>query len=408
MKRILILLLVFGCGSAFAQKQPKPNINKAIKSWEEGKLGEAKDMIDQATTYEKTMNDGTTWFYRGVIYSSLDTTSNEAFKSLDPNPLKVAMESFAKAQQLKKGGKDYYVTVGGPLNMILSDAFMENLANHYLQQGINKFQDEQDNAASLEALRKSRTVFEKGLTAYRNDTLNYYVTGLVAQQADSIDLAVNMTNKYIEKGGTSKDAYLILYQVYSTGERQDRDKALSIMREARKKHPNVTDFSRYEIGLLIDMNKIDEAKVGLQQEIEKEPGNKDLQFLLGYTHNELKDYENARKHFNEALKLDPQFFNAQYYLSVTYLIDVDKISKELSATGNTPADSKKRSSLVQQRVKASEIAIPYLEKAEKMKAPDKDTEIDVLQKLALMYYYTADDKKADAVAKKLKALGVED
>lgn len=408
MKRIFILLLVFGCGSAFAQKQAKPNINKAIKAWEEGKLGEAKEIIDQATTYEKTMNDGNTWYYRGVIYSSLDTTSNEAFKSLDPDPLKVAMESFAKANQLKKGGKDYYVTVGGPLNMVLSEAHMENMANHYLQQGINKFQEEQDNAGSLAALRKSRNIFEKNMTAYRNDSLAYYVTALVAQQSDSIDLAVDMANKYFAKGGTSKEAYLILYQIYSTGERQDRDKALAIMKEARKKHPGVTDFARYEIGLLIDMNKIDEAKVGLQQEIEKEPGNKDLQFLLGYTYNETKDYENARKHFNEALKLDPNFFNAQYYLSVTYLLDVDKISKELSATGNTPADSKKRSALVQQRVKASEVAIPYLEKAEKMKAPDKDTEIDVLQKLALMYYYTADDKNAARVDKKLKALGVED
>jgi tetratricopeptide (TPR) repeat protein len=408
MKRIFILLLIFGCGSAFAQKQAKPNINKAIKSWEEGKLAEAKDMIDQATTYEKTMNDGTTWFYRGVIYSSIDTTSNEAFKSLDPNPLKVAMASFAKANELKKGGKDYYVTVGGPLNMVLSDAVMENLANFYLQQGINKFQEEQDNQGSLAALRKSQTVFEKGMTTYRNDSLAYYVMALVAQQSDSIDLSIDMANKYLAKGGTSKDAYLILYQIYSNGERQDREKALAIMRDARKKHPNVTDFARYEIGLLIDMNKIDEAKVGLQQEIEKEPGNKDLQFLLGYTYNELKDYENARKHFSEALKIDPQFFNAQYYLAVTYLLDVDKISKELSATGNTPADSKKRSALVQQRVKASEVALPYLEKAEKLKAPDKDTEIDVLQKLALMYYYIADDKNAARVDKKLKDLGVTD
>jgi tetratricopeptide (TPR) repeat protein len=408
MKRILILLLVLGCGAAFAQKQAKPNINKAMKAWEDGKLAEAKDIIDQATTYEKTKDDANTWFYRGLIYSTLDTTKNEAFKSLDPNALKVAMASFAKADSMKKGSKEFVYLSPATMQTVLKDNHMENLANFYLQEGINKFQEEQDNVGSLENLRKSRMVFEKGLKTYRNDTLNYYVTGLVAQQSDSVDLALENITKYNAKGGKSKDAYLILYQIYSTGPKADKEKALEVLREARQKFPNITDFARYEIGMLIDMNKIDEAKVGLEEAIKNEPQNKDLQFLLGYTYNETKDYVNARKHFEEAAKLDPNFFNAHYYLAVTYLGDVDKITKELNATGNTAADSKKRSALVQQRVKASEVAIPFLQKVEKMKAPDKEMEIDVLQKLQLMYYYTADDKNSAIVEKKLKALGVTD
>jgi tetratricopeptide (TPR) repeat protein len=122
----------------------------------------------------------------------------------------------------------------------------------------------------------------------------------------------------------------------------------------------------------------------------------------------MENLEGARKSFEEALRIDPAYFEAQFYLANTYLLAVDKTSKTLSATGNTPKDSKRRSELVQQRVKESEIALPYLEKAEKMKAPDKDTEIEVLQKLALLYYYTADDKNAARVAKKLKDLGVEE
>jgi hypothetical protein len=63
---------------------------------------------------------------------------------------------------------------------------------------------------------------------------------------------------------------------------------------------------------------------------------------------------------------------------------------------------------VQQRVKQSELAIPFLEKVEKMEHPDKDSEIEVLQKLSLLYYYVADDKNVARIDKKLKALGVTD
>lgn len=406
MKRILVLLMVLGCGVAFAQKQAKPKLPDAMKAWEQGKLAEAKQIIDQATTYEKTMNNGDTWFYRGLIYSTIDTSRTEAIKSLDPNPMKVAIESFEKADQMKKGKGEYNYVSLATMQTTIRDNFIENIANHWLQQGINKFQDDQDNAASLEALRKSKTMFEKLLPTYRNDTLVYYVTGLVAQQTDSADLAIESIRKYNEKGGKSKDAYLILYQIYT--QKDDKNKALEVIKDARQKFPDNTDFARYEIGLLIDLNRIEEAKVGLEQAVKNEPDNKDLHFLLGYTLSEEKNYVEARKHYEQTLKLDPTHFNAQYYLAITYLLDVDKITKELNATGNKPADSKKRSALVQERVKASEVAIPYLLKLEGMKAPSKDMEVDVLEKLKLMYYYTADDKNTDRVDRKLKALGVTD
>jgi hypothetical protein len=86
-------MLILASAAAFAQKQSKPNINKALTALTDGKLQEAKEIIDAATTYEKTMNDGKTWYYRGLIYATLDTTSNEAFKALEPEPLKVVGKS---------------------------------------------------------------------------------------------------------------------------------------------------------------------------------------------------------------------------------------------------------------------------------------------------------------------------
>jgi tetratricopeptide (TPR) repeat protein len=402
-------MLMLASVAAFAQKQQKPNINKAFNAMKEGKLQEAKDIIDAATTYEKTMKDGKTWYYRGLIYATIDTTSNEAIKALDPNPLKVALESFEKADQLGKSGSEYFIQPEGSIVPLTKTQQLEGLANFYLNKGINEFQEVQDNEASLALLGKTKQVFESGgLKTYPNDTLTYYVEALVANQAEKPDLAIESANKYLAKGGKSKDAHLILYQIYYQGPKEDREKALEVVRNARKALPDNPDFPKMEIGLLIDMNKIEEAKDNLEKEVKNEPGNKILQFYLGYAYSKMENLEGARKSFEEALKIDPAYFEAQFYLANTYLLAVDKTSKTLSATGNTAKDSKRRSELVQQRVKESEIALPYLEKAEKMKAPDKDTEIEVLQKLALLYYYTADDKNAARVAKKLKDLGVEE
>jgi tetratricopeptide (TPR) repeat protein len=400
MKRILFMLLMLASVAAVAQKQAKPNINKALNAWKEGKLSEAKEIIDAATTYEKTMNDGKTWYYRGLIYSTIDTTSNAQDHALASNALQVAVESFKKAKELGKAGSDYFIQDANAMPQTQSYQ-LEILANHYLDKGLRAFQDDADNAKSLELLAKSKSVFESGiLTPYRNDTLAYYVTALVAQQSDSLDLAIENANQYFEKGGKSRDMYTILYQIYYSGPKEDKNKALEVVRKARKLYPNNPDYPKMEIGLLIDMGKIEAIKT--------EPGNKILHFYLGYANTRTENIDDARKHFQEALKIDPSYFEAQFYLANTYLVDVDKTSKELSSVPNTAQFSKKRSELVQKRVKESEIAIPYLEKAEKMQAPDKDSQIEVLQKLGQLYYYTADDKNSARVEKKLKELGVSD
>jgi tetratricopeptide (TPR) repeat protein len=405
MKRITFLLLMLCAVTAFAQKAVKPNINKALNSWKDGKLDEAKTMIDLATTYEKTMNDADTWYYRGLIYASLDTTSNATYKALATDPLKTAVESFIKAEQIGKGGKEFSVTFPPNPLPVIKPQQLEQLSNYYLDKGIKKLQEEEDYEGSILYLEKTKQVFENTMKTYSNDTLTYYVLGLAGHYAEKYDTAIESLNKYLSKGGKSKDAYIVLYQIY-TGPKEDKEKALATVREARTKIPTNTDFPKLEIGLLIDLNRVDEAKTNLENAIKKEPNNATLHFYLGYVNSQLGKVEEARKNFTDALKAEPAYFEAQYYLANTYLIDVDKTTKEINGLGISAADNKKKPALVQRRVKESEAAIPYLEKAEKMKIPNKDTEIELYQKLSLLYYYIADDKNATRVGKKLKELGV--
>lgn len=408
MKRILIIALLLPT-LVFGQKPIKPNLNKTLNLWKQGKLDEAKEMIDVATTYEKTMDDGKTWYYRGLIYATLDTTSNEAFKSLATDPLKTAVESFAKADQLQtKAGSDYFLPPDATTTLpITKTQQCQQLADFYLNEGITFIQqDEPDYGASITSLEKSIAVFEGNVKPYNNDTLTYFVLSLSAMNAEQYEKAIAAADKYYEKGGKTKDAYLIQYQIY-TGPMEDKEKALAVVRNARKLFPTNADFPRMEIGLLIDMNKVDEAKAGLEKAVKESPDDKVLHFYLAYTNAQLKNNAEAEKHYREALRIDPSYFEAQYYLSQLYLIEVDALTKQINNLGISAADDKKKRELFQARVKACEKAIPYLEKTESMKAPNTETQIEVLEKLQMMYYYVADDVKDAVVKKKLKALGAE-
>lgn len=402
MKRITLLVLMLSSILAFGQKAVKPNISKALKSLQEGKLAEAKENIDLATTYEKTMNDGKTWYYRGLIYAALDTTSNPEFKSLAQEPFKTALESFAKADQLGKAGTEYFTTAPNSVLPVTKTQQLDILANHYLNKSINALQEGDDFEGSIAYGSKTVEIFEKNLKTYSNDTLTYYVLGLAGQNAEKFDFSIDNLNKYLAKGGKSKDAYIILYQIYN-GAKEDKAKALEIVREGKKKLPNNSDFPKLEIGLLIDMDKVADAKGNLESAIAKEPGNKIYHFYLGYVNSKLEKWDDAKANYEAALKIDPAYFEAQSYLAQIYYIDAANVKKQMDMMGISAADKKKKLELDKVMVEKYKIALPYMEKAEQMNP--KDT--DVLERLRAIYYYLGDDAKEQRVIKRLKELGVD-
>jgi tetratricopeptide (TPR) repeat protein len=405
MKKVILILLL-APAFVFAQKPVKPNLNKAVQLMQEGKLGEAKDMIDAATTYEKTMNDGKTWYYRGLIYSTLDTTSNETFKSLAPNALEVAIESFKKADQMATGGKEYFIS--DPKNIASAventkPLQLERLANYYLDKGIKQMQlDEPDYIGSIAQVEKSKYVFQNAMTKYSNDTLAYYVLAIAAQNAEKYDTALRAVEQYLEKGGKAKEAYIIMYQIY-VGPKADKEKALEIVRDAKQKMPHVTQFPLIELELLIDLKKTAEAKAGLEEAIRKDPQNKTLHFYLGYTLIGMEKLPEARKSFEDALKIDPKYFDAQLYLARVVSADAKAIKRQINSLGITAADKKKKMELDGVYVEKLKTALPFWEKAEKLNPSDEE----VLTELYSIYSDLGNDAQVQRVEKRMKELGIE-
>ncbi|HTE34851.1 MAG TPA: tetratricopeptide repeat protein, partial [Chryseolinea sp.] len=177
---------------------------------------------------------------------------------------------------------------------------------------------------------------------------------------------------------------------------------LKILREAKPKFPSDPQLPKVEIGLLIDLKRIDEAKSGLEDAIKKEPTNKILHFYLGYANASLLKYDDAKKNYEEALKIDPNYFEAQLYLAKLMYNDAATIKKEMSSLGISAADKKKKFDLDKVLVEKLKIAQPYWERAEKLNEKDQE----VTDVLFSIYQDLGNDPGMKRIEKKYKEMGV--
>ena len=392
MKKYTLVLLLLVSAAAYAQKAQKPNLNKALQAWTEGKLDQAKSIIDAATTYEKTMNDAKTYYYKGLIYAALDTTTNETYKALAPDAFEQALEAFKKGDEMQKG-KEHFTQDANGLPILKSQQ-IAYWHGQYINKGAAAYQEE-----DLETALKE---FEKAQKILPNDTLGYFYAGFVANGLENYDKAIESFRKYIDLGGKSVDAYLSIINIYS-GPKDDKEGALKVVREAKPKFPADPQLPKVEIGLLIDLKRIDEAKTGLESAVAKEPGNKILHFYLGYANASLNLNEEAKNNYEAALKIDPNYFEAQLYLAKLMYNDAATIKKEMASLGISAADKKKKFDLDKVLVEKLKIAQPYWEKAEQLNQKDQEV-VDVLYSI---YQDLGNEAGMKRLEKKFKEMGVD-
>ncbi|ELR73338.1 hypothetical protein C900_04190 [Fulvivirga imtechensis AK7] len=390
MKRIILLLAACAiAGYSFGQKKPK--INQAEKARSEGNLGEAKEIIDAAIEHEKTKDDGKTWYYRGLIYASLDTTTNPQYQNLAQDPLKIAMESFAKADELNKGNSDYYISDANGLPLLKSQQ-LQTLWGHYLNKGVENYQAQKTNDA-VKFFTKTQYVMPE-------DTTGFIYAGLAAQSGKDFKTAAENYYKLInDLDYHSPDIYNSLIYIEGTVN-ENPEKALGLIRQAKKQFPENLDFAKAEINALIQLDKVDEAKNELEAAIAKEPDNSNLYFTLGVMQEELGNKGEAKEAYKKAVDLDPKNFNATFNLAVINYNEAVELIKKKNNLGITAADLKKAKDMqveINEKLKA---ALPYWEKILELE-PQNRTALESLQ---YSYSQLKMNEKALEVTEKLEAL----
>lgn len=378
---ILLALVISVVG--YAQK---PKINKANLAREQGDLAEAKTIIDQAIEYEKIKDNGKTWYYRGLIYATIDTTSNEQYAGLSDNALEEAMKAFSKADAIDPEGKSYYTTgeFGIP---VLKNQQVENYYSYYYNKAVVAFQDSQFE----EAVKN----FENSYIIQPSDTNAYVNAAYAAHNGELYDAALKNYRMAIDKGSSSKDLYTNYVNILASV-KKDTDKALAALDEALVAYPGDNEFSKTRINILITSGKTEEARSNLEKAIEAEPDNVNLYFTLGILNDELGEQDKAAAAYQKALEIDPNHYESNFNFGVMLINEANDIIKESNDLGMSKADQQKAKELEPQITEKLKEALPQWEKIHEIK-PDDRTCMETLE-----YIYTQLNMKEEAKAMSAK------
>ena len=79
----------------------------------------------------------------------------------------------------------------------------------------------------------------------------------------------------------------------------------------------------------------------MQEAIRLEPNNADLHFNIGVINMQQDNIAEARKSFEQALKLKPSYAEAAINISTSYINEGNALISQMNALGNTKADTAK-------------------------------------------------------------------
>lgn len=191
------------------------------------------------------------------------------------------------------------------------------------------------------------------------------------------------------KGDIVKNIALLYAQKGET------DKAIQAMTNARKANPNDTNLIIAEAELYLKTKDMANYKRLIAEAAQKSPNDATLFYNLGVVSADAEPAE-AEKYYKKALQIKPDYFDALINLGVLSIRDEKKIVDEMNGLGTSAKDNQRYDVLKKQRENMYNTAIPYLEKAHKLKPEDQY----VISVLASMYQ--ALDRTAEYKAMKAK------
>jgi len=388
-----------------AQKEIKPSLPNAEKALRAGKFDEAKAIIDATITNQEfmvdkkgapTKNAARAWYLKGIIYAGIDTTTVEKYKSLVPDGFPVAKEAFEKSKAIDQGKTPSFVNDAGGFPM-MNDQVSSYLAQNYFNSAVKYYQDDKD-------FKKAFEYTERTLYFIPDDTTIMMNAGVFfGPSAEEWDKSINYINEYHKKGGVNPDSYIMLFSIYRD-KKKDNETALKISQDMVKKFPNNTEFPKYELDMYVKMNRLPEAKEVMLKEAKANPNDKEARYFLGVISFELKDNAEALKWYEEAIKLDPNYFQPHIAMAEIFYLDAKAEKDKMNQLGNSKDDLKKKIDIDKVYQDKLKVALPYWEKCEKI-SPDDPKLLDVLY---LIYTDLEMTAQVTRIEKRMKTLGLLD
>ncbi len=325
MKKLILSMALIGATTlAFGQKKV---VRSAEKNFKSGDLEAALTDINAATSDPETGSDPSTYLIKAKIQTKMfgtDSTNTEA--TLDKG--EAALESYLKAFEMAGSdktsgvGKEVYEAdmVGVPDN--LRPYSIETLKNTAFDKAIERY-NEND-------LEMAYNFFDLAGEVDLRDSTIHYNAGFLANDLGMYEEAKRHFGYLLDLEDYNKlNAYYFLVQIQS-GQDKDPEAAYETVMAGREDYPSDKILAEYEIQLLLQLNKMDEAMAQIKEALKNDPNNASILLRSGYLKEQSGDIEGGLADYKKAVEVDPNYFEGNYYTGALLLEQSTKMLNTLN------------------------------------------------------------------------------
>jgi tetratricopeptide (TPR) repeat protein len=386
MKKLILSMALIGATTlAFGQKKV---VRSAEKNFKSGDLTAAMADIEAASSDPETGGDPATYLLKAQIETKMfgsDSSNTASTVEIGQAAFDTYNKAFEMGGSNKEDGvgKDIYADdlPGVPDNLRPYTIF--TLKNVAFDKALERYNaDDQEMAYEF---------FDLAGQVDLTDTTVHYNAGYIANDLGKYEEAKKHFGYLLDIEDYNKlTVYYLMVQIIS-GEDKDPDAAYDIIMAGREDYPEDKVLAEYEIQLLLQLNKMDEAMASIQEALKNDPNNAGILLRSGYLKEQAGDMEGALEDYKKSVVADPSFYDGNYYTGALLIEKSREILAELSSLPDAEWEARSES-MGQEANSHYKDAIPYFEKALEIR-PDNTDIMAILYQVHTRLKNTAEAEK---------------
>ena len=358
MKKVMILLaIVLTANVMMAQKKDRTDAFMYNKN---GQYDKAMVSIEKCINHEqflgmKPNDQSQAWLYRAAIYQNVLQSGDEALIAKAPNALEVIYESLMNCMKNPEFFEDNKQEIYQRVTSVM---------NTYYTKGADDYNSGKF-AEAAPMFKKAYDIAKSLGSPDANDMLNFAATS--ALRAQDYNTALAYFNEVKNNGADNVDVYKHLAACYNG--LGNAEQAMAMINAGLEKNPSDAGLILEKVNAYLKEGKGAEAVEDLNKLRELDPENAQLLFVLGTIYGDennkdVYDVEKARKFYEDALAINPDYYDAIYNIGVLYTGMANKyIEQANEITGFSKAEQDQYNSLIEQANELLRTGLPYLQRA---------------------------------------------
>ncbi len=351
---MILLAVLLTANVMMAQKKDRTDAYMYNKN---GQYAKAMASIEKCVNHEqfagmKPNDQAQAWLYRAAIYQNIIQSGDEALMAQAPNALEIVYESLMNCMKnpeyLNDNKQEIYQRVG-------------NVMNTYYTKGADDYNTGKF-AEAAPMFKKAYDIAKSLGSSDANDMLNFAATS--ALRAEDYATALGYFNELKNNGVDGVDVYKHLAACYNG--MGDSENAMAMINAGLEKDPSDASLIVEKVNAYMKEGKTVEAVEDINKLLALDPQNAQLLFVLGTIYGDennkdVYDTEKAKKYYEDAIEINPDYYDAIYNLGALYITMSNKLKTEAN---ELPLNKvKEYNDLVKQAEDLVRTGLPYVKKA---------------------------------------------